>query len=176
MNMTIELGTESDIDALEALYDDLNDYLDSHINYPGWGKGSYPVREQAEAGVSDKTLYIARHSNRIVASIILNHTPDYQSGPVCWMSEASDEEAFYIHTFVVHPEYSGNGIGRRLLDFSYDTAKQKDMKAIRLDVYEHNLPALHLYEKLGYKYIDTVDLGLGCYGLHWFKLYEKMIP
>jgi len=49
------------------------------------------------------------------------------------------------------------------------------MKSIRLDVYEKNIPAILLYEKCGFEYIDTVDLELGNYGLDWFKLYEKVI-
>jgi RimJ/RimL family protein N-acetyltransferase len=44
-----------------------------------------------------------------------------------------------------------------------------------LDVYEGNIPAISLYEKYGFKYIDTVDLGLGNYGLDWFRLYEKLL-
>jgi len=49
------------------------------------------------------------------------------------------------------------------------------MKSVRLDVYEGNTAAIRAYEKCGYTYIDTVDIGLGCYGLHWFKLYEKPV-
>jgi len=44
-----------------------------------------------------------------------------------------------------------------------------------LDVYEGNIPAIKLYEKCGFKYMDTVDLGLGRYGLNWFRLYERML-
>ncbi len=49
------------------------------------------------------------------------------------------------------------------------------MQALRLDVYENNYPAINLYEKFNFKYIDTVDLGLEEYGLKWFKLYEKLL-
>lgn len=61
------------------------------------------------------------------------------------------------------------------MEFSLDLARSTDMKSIRLDVYEKNLPAISLYEKCGFDYIDTVDLGLGHYGLNWFKLYEKIV-
>ena len=67
------------------------------------------------------------------------------------------------------------GIGRALMDYSFELAQQSGVKSIRLDVYEKNLPAISLYEKCGFEYIDTVDLGLGNYGLDWFKLYEKAI-
>ena len=35
MNLIIELGTSADIDELERLYDELNDYLATTLNYPG---------------------------------------------------------------------------------------------------------------------------------------------
>ncbi|MGL4989653.1 MAG: hypothetical protein ACRC57_00590 [Sarcina sp.] len=39
------------------------------------------------------------------------------------------------------------------------------MKSISFDVYENNRLAIKLYEKCGYVYIDTVDLGLSNYGI-----------
>ena len=70
MKFTIEPGTSADIDELEKLYDELNDYLAATTNYPGWIKGVYPVREDAVAGVNDETLYVARYDGRIVGSVI----------------------------------------------------------------------------------------------------------
>lgn len=61
------------------------------------------------------------------------------------------------------------------IDFSVECAIKSNVRSIRLDVSEGNIPAIKLYEKCGFKYIDTVDLGLGNYGLDWFKLYEKLI-
>lgn len=49
------------------------------------------------------------------------------------------------------------------------------MKAVRLDVYEKNQPAIQLYKSFGFQYIDTVDLGYGMYGLDWFQLYQKLL-
>lgn len=36
-------GQSSDLDELERLYDELNDYLQIGINYPGYLKGIYPT-------------------------------------------------------------------------------------------------------------------------------------
>lgn len=36
MKFVIEPGTSSDINELENLYDELNDYLAATTNYPGW--------------------------------------------------------------------------------------------------------------------------------------------
>lgn len=175
MNIIIELGKEKDIDELEKLYNDLNDYLEAGINYPGWLKGVYPIREDAVKGIEEGYLYVARYEDEIVGSIILNHEPEDAYSKVKWEIEAVYSDIVVIHTFVVHPKYMKNGIGQKLMEFATSHSNEIKAKAIRLDVYEKNVPAITLYEKFGYKYIDTVDLGYGECGLDWFKLYERVL-
>ena len=175
MKFVIESGTTADIDELEKLYDDLNDYLSATTNYPGWIKGIYPIREDAVAGIENNTLFVVRHNGKIAGSIILDHHPDEAYNNVRWKIEADYSRIFVIRTFVVHPSFLKMGIGRALMDYSFELAQQSGIKSIRLDVYENNLPAISLYEKCGFEYIDTVDLGFGNYGLNWFKLYEKLV-
>lgn len=76
---------------------------------------------------------------------------------------------------MVHPAFLKLGIGRELMNFAEVFGRQNNIKSIRLDVYEYNLPAIKLYESCGYTYIATVDLGLGEHGLDKFKLYEKLL-
>lgn len=175
MNIIIELGNEKDIDELEKLYDDLNDYLAAGINYPGWLKGIYPIREDAIKGLDGGYLYVARYNGKIVGSIILSHEPESAYNQANWEIEADYSDIVVIHTFAVQPKFMKNGIGQKLMEFATSHSKEIKAKAIRLDVYEKNVPAITLYEKHGYRYIDTVDLGYGEYGLNWFKLYEKVL-
>ena len=175
MNFIIEPGSLADIDELERLYDELNDHLSATINYPGWIKGIYPVRENAAAGVDDNSLFVARCDGRIAGSVILDHQPEKAYENIVWKIDADYSYIFVVRTFVVHPSFLQLGVGHALMDFSLELALKSEMKSIRLDVYEKNLPAISLYEKCGFEYIDTVDLGLGHYGLDWFKLYEKVI-
>ena len=175
MKFIIEPGTSADIDELEKLYNELNDYLAATINYPGWIKGIYPIREDAVAGVNDNMLYVARTDGRIAGSVILNHQPEKAYENVRWKVELDYSCIFVIHTFVVHPSFLKKGVGHALMDYSLELAQRSGIKSVRLDVYEKNLPAISLYEKCGFEYVDTVDLGLGKYGLNWFKLYEKVI-
>ena len=66
MKFVIESGTATDIDELEKLYDDLNDYLSATTNYPGWIKGIYPIREDAVAGIENNTLFVVRDRKSVV--------------------------------------------------------------------------------------------------------------
>ncbi|WP_343337678.1 hypothetical protein TPELB_26870 [Terrisporobacter petrolearius] len=173
--MIIRLGVEKDIDKLEELYNELNDYLEAHVNYPGWKKGVYPIRDDAIAGIKDGSLYVSTISGKIVGSIILSHKPEHAYLKTNWQKELKYSDVFVIYTFAIHPDYWCQGVGKELLKFAQKQANKKNIKALRLDVYEKNLPAIKLYEKLGFKYIDTVDLGLENYGLKWFRLYEKLL-
>jgi len=175
MKFLIELGSSADIDELEKLYDDLNDHLSTTTNYPGWIKGIYPIRKNAVSGIKDSSLYVVRCDSKIVGSVILDHQPEEAYKDVKWKVDVDYSLIFVVRTFLVHPAFLQRGIGRALLDYSFDLAQKSGMKSIRLDVYEKNLPAILLYEKCGFEYIDTVDLGLGNYGLDWFSLYEKVI-
>lgn len=175
MDIIIELGKENDIDELEQLYNDLNDYLAKGVNYPGWKKDIYPVRQNAVDGVKHDNLYVARNNGEIIGSVILSHEPEPAYYNAKWTFESDYTDVFVVHTFVVHPDFIKCGVGKALLDFSVEYSIKSHIKSIRLDVYEKNIPAIKLYEKCGFKYIDTVDLGLGSYGLDWFRLYEKLI-
>lgn len=173
--ITIVPGMEADIDEIEWLYNDLNHALESGINYPGWKKGVYPIRSDAVKGVSEGNLYIAKYKDKIVGSVILNHEPESAYDSVKWKTANNYSEILVVHTLVVNPNYFRVEIGKRLMNFTYEIAEKLNMKSIRLDVYENNKPAIKLYEKCGYVYVDTVDFGLSNYVLDRFKLYEKLI-
>jgi ribosomal protein S18 acetylase RimI-like enzyme len=175
MDIIIELGKESDIDELEQLYNYTNDYLASTINYPGWLKGVYPVRQNAINGVQHNILYVAKSGGKIIGTVILSHEQEPVYHKVKWKIDVEEANILVIYTFVVHPDFLKIGVGKTLLDFASELGKREQIKTIRLDVYEKNLPAIKLYEKCGFEYIDTVDLGYSEYGLDWFKLYEKLI-
>jgi ribosomal protein S18 acetylase RimI-like enzyme len=175
MEINVELGQTKDIDELEQLYNDLNDYLAEGINYPGWIKGIYPVRQNAIDGINNGNLYVAKYNGKIVGSVILSHKPEPAYYEATWEFESDYSDVFVIYTFVVHPDFLKCGIGKALMDFCAEYAIKSHARSIRLDVYEGNVPAIRLYEKCGFKYIDKVDLGLGEYGLNWFKLYEKLL-
>ena len=175
MKCVIESATSADLDELETLYDDLNDYLAATTNYPGWIKGIYPIREDAAVGIKQHTLFVARYNGKIIGSVILDHHPEEAYQGVRWKVDTDYSSIFVIRTLVVHPCFLKKGVGRMLLDYSFEQARQAAIKSIRLDVYEKNFPAIRLYEKCGFDYVDTVDLGLGKYGLNEFKLYEKIM-
>ncbi len=171
----IKPGTPSHIDELERLYNDLNDHLELGVNYPGWLKGVYPVREDAKIGIDEETLFTLKIGNKIAGSIILNHNQEKVYSEVTWGLEADEDQIIVIHTLVVHPSFMKQGVSLKLMNFAKEYALQSSAKSIRLDVSIQNTPAISLYEKCGYQYVDTVDLGLPYEHLKWFRLYELIL-
>lgn len=171
----IERASWADIDELEKLYDNLNDHLSVTVNFPGWTKGVYPIREDAVAGIKNASLFVARCNRKIAGSVILDHQPEEAYKNVTWKVDVDYSRIFVVRTFVVHPDFLHTGIGRALLDYTFRLAQTLGIKSIRLDVYENNTPAISLYEKCGFEYVGSVDLGLGHHGLNWFKVYEKLV-
>lgn len=112
MSIIIELGTENDIDELENLYNDLNDYLEVGVNYPRWKKGIYPIRQNAIDGVKNRNLYVAKKNGTIIGSIILSHEPEQAYYNVKWEFESDYSDVFVIHTFVVHLKFMQCGVGK----------------------------------------------------------------
>lgn len=175
MELTIRRGTFQDLDALENLYDVLNDALEKGINHPGWKKGIYPVRDTALQGILAQTLYVACKDDAILGTLILSHDPEpaYEGG--LWDNTRSYEKIFVIHTFAVHPKALQQGIGRALLRFAVEEGKRRQMMSLRLDVWEKNFPAMALYESEGFQPCGLVDLGLPYPHLKWFRLYERIL-
>lgn len=177
MNPDIQIrkATESDLDDIGKLYEDVCDYLQTHNNYPGWKKGSYPTRSDAENGLLDDGLYIACIGNKTAGTMILNHEPEegYHNGN--WLTEDDYPHIYIVHTLAVHPDFLKYGVGTQLLMFAEHMARKEQCISIRLDVVKDNIPAEQLYKKCGYQFAGTVSLGREAYGLPWFNLYEKLL-
>ena len=58
-----------------------------------------------------------------------------------------------IMNIVTKKDKRNLGIGTKLLQELLKTAKEKNISKLTLEVNENNLPAIHVYEKLGFKKI-----------------------
>jgi ribosomal protein S18 acetylase RimI-like enzyme len=176
MNINILQAKDKDLEEVARMYDLVNDYLATTINYPGWKKGIYPARRDAKESIEEASLHLVKIKDVIVGSVVLNHKPEEEFNQVKWLIDEDDySNIIVVRTLMVHPDYLSLGIAQSLIDYTYEFAKKNGFKSIRLDVYEKNIPAIKLYEKNNYKYIDTVDLGLVEFGLKYFKLYELLV-
>lgn len=57
----------------------------------------------------------------------------------------------YIKRVVVHPDYRGQHIARRLMQAIIAFSREEGISFLDLHVFAQNLPAIRLYESLGFK-------------------------
>jgi ribosomal protein S18 acetylase RimI-like enzyme len=67
----------------------------------------------------------------------------------------------YIRFVSVDPEFSGQGIGRKLTTMCIDTARQNGEKIIALHTSEIMDKARHIYESVGFNVLREIDQRLG---------------
>ena len=175
MDINVRKATAADIDDIEQLYNELNEYLAAGENYPKWKKGIYPLRQDAEEGLADGNLYVAEVDGHVAGTVIFLSEQGDVYGDVKWQTEFN-VPVVVLHILAVHPDYMRRGVARQLLLFAETVGRQRGATAIRLDTYIENLPAIKLYESCGFSCRGVVDLGLyEQYGLKWYKVFEKLI-
>ncbi len=57
----------------------------------------------------------------------------------------------YLGFMFVHPDYRGKGINQKIIENLKEWAKSRNIRELRLDVYEKNEGAIRAYQKTGFK-------------------------
>jgi len=64
----------------------------------------------------------------------------------------------HIGRFLINPELTGRGLGKRaLLEFINLIFQEKDVNSITLNVFDYNVGAKKLYEKVGFKVVGVTE-------------------
>ena len=128
----------------------------------------YPTREDFQADIINQQLYIGKINGMIAVVFALNQNSDeqYQNGK--WTFP--DKDYYVIHRLCVNPLYQNNGIGRKTMLHIENILRDRDIQAIRLDVFSENPYAIKLYEHMGYSRVGYADWRKGR-----FYLMEKYI-
>ena len=161
--------------AVSALYDEIIDLFQSQTGTTAWRRGVYPTEADFQRAIREGTLYVGELDGNLAAGMIVSQGTDKTYGDPPWQVDAPDEATAVIHTLGVSPSCTGRGLALEMLEGATRLAREKGWQALRLDVLEHNCPALRLYERAGYTYIATKQIWYESTGLANFLLYEYVI-
>jgi GNAT superfamily N-acetyltransferase len=76
-------------------------------------------------------------------------------GLLAYMPEPA-EDRLTILLLNILPEYQGEGLGRRLLEAALAEAKRLGLSRVRVATTNDDLPALYLYQRLGFHLMEVV--------------------
>ncbi len=137
-----------------------------------WQKNVHPSHKLLTESVDNGELFIYEENERIFGACIMNKKFNESYSIVNWGIDAENCELGVIHVLAVLPDCFRKGIGEKLLNGLKEYAFKNKIKAIRLDVFKINTPAVKLYEKLGFLRMGEIEMFVPNIGNEEFYLYE----
>ena len=111
--------------------------------------------QREDTNFSYQNCTIAEYEGKIAGMLVaypMHVDPDEEvDDPVLKpYATLEEDESLYVCSVSLYPEYRGRGWGRELMTVAEQKAKELGLGKISLIVFDDNVPAKTLYEKLGY--------------------------
>ena len=172
----IRPATDADLSAIADIYDAILTREESvGPVYTNWQRGKYPTIDTARQVLEAGTLYVGEDAGSIWGVVNLNavQLPEYDAIP--WAIPAERDQVGVIHTLCIHPAQAGRGYARQMVAFCEEEARRQGRTVIRLDTWEHNLPANRMYPALGYSFAGATEFFFQGYIHEILNCYEKKL-
>jgi ribosomal protein S18 acetylase RimI-like enzyme len=123
---------------------DMRQYLEENLSLEQLSKEwSHPATQ----------FYMVKQHDEVLAYLKINEA-DAQT-------ERREEASLEIERIYVRQADQGKGIGQFLLEFAIQITNDKKLKVIWLGVWEHNLKAIHFYQKNNFQFFGKHSFFLG---------------
>lgn len=173
--MRLQKAKESDYTRIRAFYDAVIDGTEGMEKHARWKKGSHPFDDVIEEYIKNGDMYMCMDGEQFVSVLAVPFYQDEEYHQIEWDVQAKDDEVATLHIFAIAPEFQGKGYGKKVVNLAIDMAKEKEMKAFRLDALDCNIPAQKLYESIGFELKGKQNLYTDNAGVIEFLYYEKAI-
>ena len=148
----IELAEINDLnDIMKMIHDCANDLIGKNIFQ--WNE-KYPSRDIFLSDIEKKNLFILKNNSGIIGCIALSHEKDIEYTDVKWLTK--DDKNLYLHRLAVDPKFQKKGIGKLLMDFAEDYARNNKFISVRLDTFSKNERNNRFYKSRKYTKLDDV--------------------
>ncbi len=145
--MEIIRATEQELDELLSFYQRVADGMEARgIHHWHWGR--YPSEEIIRADVHNGQAYIMRTDGAITAAVCVTPGQEEEYNALPWTCGVRPGS---FRRLAVHPAMQRAGLGGLVLDDVQQLLRRGGHDCIRCDTAETNLPAVHFYEKLGFR-------------------------
>ena len=170
--LEIRKARVDEFDDVRDFYFSLCEEMSDSPFLPGWEAEVYPTSDELRHALDVQELYIGLLDDEIAAGMILNHECPEGYDTVNWAVAAQGKEIMVVHLLGVHPRFAGRGFAKEMTREAVRLAREAGCTTVRLDVMTNNLPAMHVYESVGFQYRETVQLYYEDTGWTDFKMYE----
>lgn len=146
----IEVAKEEDLEEFHNIIVSRCKWLEEKgVNQ--WRPTSYPVRYNVDYFREHiNNLYIIKDDKEVLGGFLLKDADER------YWSDSNDVSAYYIHHLAT--KVGVKGLGRLLILFAIDKAKEDNKDYLRLDCVAHNEKLNEHYERLGFKYSGVIQI------------------
>lgn len=118
-----------------------------------WQDG-YPNEDVVQRDLDRGIGYVLTIDNVVAgyAAIILNDEPAYDELKT-WLTNG---DFFVVHRIAVSDQFIGQGLGKKILEYTEELARNNNVPSIKVDTNFDNAAMLKTFEKLGYTYCGEV--------------------
>jgi GNAT superfamily N-acetyltransferase len=156
-------ATSADVDDVISIIVEVATWLHSRGIDQWWPTDRFERREPWITRAKRGELFLARTAGTSIATV----TVQWEDLPT-WKERPGD--AGYIHRLAVRRAYSGQGVGRQLLNWAEDLIISRGKSIARLDCWGENMQLRRYYELAGYTLVAETKV----YGYET-ALYEKSL-
>ncbi|MGE5559678.1 MAG: GNAT family N-acetyltransferase [Chloroflexota bacterium] len=136
--LTIRPATDADVPALRLLVNAAyRELADLGMNYTGTYQDEALTRERMRG----RDVYLAFDGERLVATISTD------------VREQNGRPTLYISQFAVQPDLKRQGIGRHLMDYVEQVARQRGITRLGLDTATRAHHLVRFYQSLGFRIV-----------------------
>lgn len=150
--MFIRKATDLDIPELVLLFEKVKEKLCAD-GYFHWTE-SYPGLEHIKSDIEEKILYVLVEKEQLLGAVSLNEKQEEAYQTLNWAY--NEAPILVVHRLVVLPSKQGQGLGKILMNFIENFAKENGNPSIRLDTFSENNAVVNFYKKLDYQYVGDV--------------------
>ena len=150
--MQVEKATSNNI--LEVMYLLQHCIEDFNKNSVYQWNMSYPDPFKLLSEVEKGSLYIIKTKGVCIGTITIDEQQESVFDKVDWKNKT--DKFLVLHRIAVFPSWQKKGIGRKLIEFAENFAKENNYKSIRLDVASSSEHLIKLYESIGYTYTGDI--------------------
>lgn len=171
----VRRAENSEVDKVRLFYHSLIESMQDAEYKPAWEKEVYPTTEFIRTSINNGELHIGELDGEIASAMVVNHSSNESYHKVKWPNPIESQEILVIHALGVHTDFAGKGLAKEMVKEVFSLGSMNGMRAIRLDVLQGNVPAQKLYVKMGFKYIDTIEMFYEDTGWTNYELYEYLL-
>lgn len=163
--ITLSPATETDLAAIGQLAHDI--WWPTYSHFIPHGQISLMLEQSY-------TVDALKHQTATGGRFILARQADVAVGFAEYRTKVKDEAVMRIEKLYVSPQNQGQGVGRQLIEFVSEQARQSGKTHLELNVNRRNVPAIGFYRRNGFMIVAQVDTPYHGYVLDDYVMQKRL--